>query len=269
MEEFDSENKDQEPEVSQEPVEGVVKVSLRNLRRRFVLMHKTQIKIWKAMLITVFVAGFASALVLAMSQDWFEKIFGAPGDIIENQAFVTYQDTAGNSYSSQSNLVRVTEVEAPTPPPPTALKIRIKIEPEEKTTNFSVSNVALYIYQAGTTVSPVLQTTIDLPANGELEIDATSLTNRSYDLKVKVPYHLTISLKDITFSGSDLDLRGTALRPKAGNLQDNDNVVNSLDWAIMSVNWASADPVADINGDGMVNTLDWGLMNKNWLEIGT
>lgn len=242
--------------------EGIVKSSLHSLTRSFVLMHKTQIKIWKAMLITVFVAGFASALILTASQNWFGKIKSAPGDVVTNQAFITYEDADGNNYSGQSNIVSVTEVAA------TTSQIRIRIELEEKTSDFSASNVALYIYQAGTASNPILQTTGAVSSNGELEINVGTLPNGSYDLRVIIPYHLSVSLKNFSFSGSDLDLRTTIIRPKAGNLQEADNVINSLDWSIMSAQWASADPAADINSDGMVNSLDWSLMNRNWLATG-
>lgn len=239
---------------------SVIKNSLRRLSQSFVLMHKTQIKIWKAMLITVFVAGFSSALILAVSQDWFAKIFGAP-TVITNQAQVTYQDASGNTYSGESNPVTTTVVAAATP------KIMIKIEPEGKTTNFS-STITLYIYQAGTS-NLVLQASNTTSTTGELEINAASLANTAYDLRVVCPYYLSQTLKNITFSGADLDLRGQVFRPKAGNLQNADNVINALDWAIMSENWGGAAATADINGDGMVNTLDWGIMNNNWLAQGS
>jgi len=241
--------------------EGVIKSGLKRLNQSLVLMHRTRLTVWKAMLITVFVAGFASALVLVVSQDWFGKIWGAPSSIT-NQATVTYKDSTNKSYSGTSNTV-TTNIVASTGP-----QISLKVLPEEKSMNYS-GTVSFYVYTAGATTNPVVQASGTADANGLIVIDAKTLTNQSYDLKIVTFYHLSTSLKGISFTGTNLDLStSNPLRPKAGNLQDVDNIINSLDWQVMSVKWGTNDAVADVNHDGMVNTLDWGIMNKNWLVSG-
>lgn len=241
--------------------EGIIKNSLSRLGQSLVLMHRTRITVWKAMLITVFVAGFASALVLAVSQDWFGRIFGAPSTIT-NQAIVTYKDATNKSYSGSSNTVTTKTIASTNP------QINLKVLPEEKTVNYS-GTVNFYVYTAGATTNPIVQSSGTADANGLLNIDASALTNGDYDLKIVVPYHLSTSLKSVSYTGTSLDLKtSNILRPKAGNLQDADDVINSLDWQVMSVKWGTNDAVADINHDGMVNTLDWGIMNKNWLVSG-
>jgi hypothetical protein len=47
-----------------------------------------------------------------------------------------------------------------------------------------------------------------------------------------------------------------------------DNRVQTLDYGILSLNWLTTNPVADLNGDGVVQTLDYGLLSLNWLTPG-
>lgn len=242
--------------------EEIVKNSLRNLRLRFVLVHKTKLRAWQAMLITVFVAGFASAIILAASQDWFERILSAPEKVVTNQAFVTYQDSRGNSYSNQTNIVSTTIIEQQG-----AAKILLNIQPEGETSDFA-RTITFYVYSAGTT-NLIISGSSPCSSTGELAINVDTLSAGLYDLKMRVPYCLSLTVSNINFSGTDIDLRETLpLRSKAGNLQDADDIVNVQDWAIMSANWGTSHESADINRDGLVNTLDWSLMNKNWLLQG-
>lgn len=49
---------------------------------------------------------------------------------------------------------------------------------------------------------------------------------------------------------------------------NNDNIINSLDWSVMSGRWFSSDAAADINKDGIVNSIDWSYLSKNWFLTG-
>lgn len=49
---------------------------------------------------------------------------------------------------------------------------------------------------------------------------------------------------------------------------NNDNIINSLDWSVMSGRWFSNDAAADINKDGIVNSIDWSYLSKNWFLTG-
>jgi len=221
--------------------------------------HEKQINFWKAMIVIVFMAGFASALILTVSNDWHSKVIGAT--VIINQASVTYKDTAGKSYTGQSNQVQTSIIQAPT------VNISIQVDPIGKNVG-AATNLKIFVYQANTTINPFLQLTKAL-STGVIDVDATTLASGTYDIKIVTPYHLITWLRGKAFvKGSNLNLKETVLAPKAGNLQDADDVVNSLDWQVMSVKWGTTDVVADINKDGAVNSLDWGIMNKNWLAVG-
>jgi hypothetical protein len=56
--------------------------------------------------------------------------------------------------------------------------------------------------------------------------------------------------------------------PPAGLSGDlnQDHIVNSLDWSIMSSQWLTANTQADINKDGLVNSLDFAIMSSQWLR---
>lgn len=244
---------------------------LKKISHQIKRAHDKQINSWKAILVSFFVAGFASALILTVSNVWLSMTFGAGGGtFIINQASVAYKDTSGKTYTGQSNQtqtqVEVKEkiIDAQAIPP---ASIAIKVNPKGKNVN-TTTNLKVYLYQEGTTTNPVLQETKAM-STGEIDIDAGSLASGKYDLKIVTPYHLSVWLKGKTFNqGSNLDLKAIILEPKAGNLQDADDIINSLDWQIMSAKWGTNDAVADINKDGVVNTLDFGILNSNWLSIG-
>jgi len=56
-----------------------------------------------------------------------------------------------------------------------------------------------------------------------------------------------------------------AVGPIVGDL-DNNGIVNSLDWSIMSGVWFTSNAQADLNHDGIVNSIDFSIMNRNWLK---
>ncbi|MES2315756.1 MAG: dockerin type I domain-containing protein [Patescibacteria group bacterium] len=56
--------------------------------------------------------------------------------------------------------------------------------------------------------------------------------------------------------------------PLAGDL-NNDNIVNSLDWSIMSAVWFTSNSAADLNHDGIVNSIDFSILNRNWFRTGS
>jgi hypothetical protein len=49
---------------------------------------------------------------------------------------------------------------------------------------------------------------------------------------------------------------------------NNDNIINSLDWARMQNDWYTSAVVSDLNEDGLVNAIDFSFMNQNWLKRG-
>jgi hypothetical protein len=54
---------------------------------------------------------------------------------------------------------------------------------------------------------------------------------------------------------------------KSGDISQ-DNIVNSIDFSTMNINWFTSHPGADLNADGIVNSLDFSLMNRNWFARG-
>ena len=95
------------------------------------------------------------------------------------------------------------------------------------------------------------------------EIDVADLPSGKYQVLVKRQGYLAKKVV-ISWPTTTEAVMG---KLSAGDLND-DNIINSLDWSVMSNKWRSSDVVADINEDGIVNTLDWGFLNKNWGKEG-
>ncbi len=47
-----------------------------------------------------------------------------------------------------------------------------------------------------------------------------------------------------------------------------DQIINSLDFSNMNLNWLTNNTLTDINKDGAVNSLDFAYLSNNWLQIG-
>lgn len=75
-------------------------------------------------------------------------------------------------------------------------------------------------------------------------------------LSKKKEVDLDVDDKDIVVSDDELP---------AGNLSDEDDIINAADWEIMRGQWGNnLNPKEDLNQDGLVNTLDWSIMKKYW-----
>jgi hypothetical protein len=53
-----------------------------------------------------------------------------------------------------------------------------------------------------------------------------------------------------------------------GGDMNGDNLVQFVDYSVLSANWFTANPVADLNGDGFVQLLDYSLLGINWFTSG-
>jgi len=132
-------------------------------------------------------------------------------------------------------------------------------------TNYTTSQTSLTAYATGTTTNPVFsKTDITTNATGKSTFTITSLPSGNYDFKIKVNAYLTRTLANQPFT-NPLNLNYTDLR--AGDL-NNDNIVNTIDYAQLNAKWGQSDPTADINQDGIVNSIDFALMNSNWFAQG-
>ena len=139
-------------------------------------------------------------------------------------------------------------------------RIKLALEARHK---FNTS-ASIIILRKGTN-NVVKRISITSPDNGIKEVDFSDIPDGTYDIKIKVPHYLPKEERNISIVAgqavSTIDFSGLL----AGNLQDSDDIINSLDWSIMGGQWGRRDkPVADINQDGIVNSLDWYYLSKNW-----
>lgn len=98
---------------------------------------------------------------------------------------------------------------------------------------------------------------------GDITIPLSNIPSKAYHISVRIPKLLSRVEQNITLSPTS-STKIPFINIRLGNLQDGDDEINSLDWAVLSGKWGTADADADFNRDGMVNTLDWGVMNGNW-----
>ncbi len=207
----------------------------------------------------------------------FFNIFAAGNDI-SNTATLYYQE-GGVDKSVQSNTV-LTAVITPSPSPspspslsaspspsssPPTQTMQILLTLQGRSDN-SVSNGTLLIYNAGTSTLVYQKNDVSLPSSGQGEIPVSGLVSgQYYDCKFKVPYFLTSLVPNIQFSVNF----GAIFAVQLGGDLDNNNIINSIDFAILSNKWGQSDPISDINKDGTVNTIDFSFLNSNWFKQGS
>jgi hypothetical protein len=188
----------------------------------------------------------------------------AAGNQIINTATVTYQDQSGGNHTVNSNTV-ITDL---TSPATATVNLSIALQGRQlpdSSTNYTTSLTSLTAYVTGTTTNPALsKTDITTDATGKSTFTITTLPSGNYDFKLKVKTYLTKTLTNQP-SGDPLNLNYTNLR--GGDL-NNDDIVNSIDYASLNAKWGQSDPTADINQDGIVNSIDFALMNSNWFAQG-
>lgn len=128
----------------------------------------------------------------------------------------------------------------------------------------SSKSVTITLYTAGTLNSVgTIATTTD--SSGYFSLPETlAITGGLYDIAVSSPLYLNAKVFEYNLSSN-----ATVVLPilQAGDL-NSDNIINSLDWSVMSGRWFSNDASADINSDGIVNSLDWSVMSGNWFQTG-
>jgi len=132
-------------------------------------------------------------------------------------------------------------------------------------TNYTTSLTSLIAYATGTTTNPTLtKTDVSTDMTGKSTFTITSLPSGNYDFKLKAKTFLTKTLTNIP-SANPQNLTYTDLR--GGDL-NNDDIINTIDYASLNAKWGQSDPIADINQDGIVNSIDFALMNSNWFAQG-
>ncbi len=104
----------------------------------------------------------------------------------------------------------------------------------------------------------------ELYSNGKFNrtVNLSSFLERDeWSAEIYIPYYLKKRV-NLTFETNE-NKKTENIYLLAGDLSQ-DNVINELDWSVMSGLWFSASQRADINGDGEVNSLDWHYLNENW-----
>lgn len=128
----------------------------------------------------------------------------------------------------------------------------------------SGKSVTITLYNAGTAVSAgTFTATTD--ATGRVALPGTlSIPAGLYDIMTSFQGYLRKKLFEYNISSN-----ATITLPilPAGDI-NNDNIINSLDWSVMSGKWFSNDATTDINKDGIVNSIDWSFLSKNWFATG-
>jgi len=239
------------------PVDIVVESDYGGLISKLRLVSNKQIGLWKALVIMAFVAGFVAAIVWAVSypsdQIDLSSTRAATGDIV-NKAYVTYEDSSGNSYTGESNEVVVQVIVSGN-----VLEVSLNLE---CSSNNNVPVVVNILNQG--TESIVLALSGNTNSSGVFTGNVGSLSG-TYDVRVRVNKYLTKKVVNIQIPSNTRVSFGNIL---AGDLQVN-NLVNTGDYSIMSQTWFTASADADINKDGIVNTTDFACLSANWYEQGT
>ena len=118
------------------------------------------------------------------------------------------------------------------------------------------------------------------PSDSSLIGSASVVTNTSGQVTVTLPLGMpgTINLRTLslgylsrvatgvdTTSSSLINITSASML--AGDF-NGDQIINTLDFSTMNINWLGGDPLTDTNNDGIVNSLDFAYVSNNWLQVG-
>lgn len=181
---------------------------------------------------------------------------------ISNTASVTYQDSTGTSYTSQSNTVLV-DVSTPL----TAINISYTLQGKM---SLEASGVILQIYLPGSTTAIVEKTDIATSSDGKAAVTLENIAVGNYDVKIKVPNFLSKKKTNIALSeGVTIDFSQLL----AGDL-NNDDQIYLPDYSILAGAWrtktgeANFNSIADLNNDGQIYLPDYSILISNWRKKG-
>lgn len=171
---------------------------------------------------------------------------------------VILDDGQGTDILSGVNNAKYTILSSTTP------RGSIKITLEGKTNFSALCSISILNPTTGGVIYSIEKTS-DTNGNLKIGVATTTLPAGTYDFKITVPYYLSKKITGVNWPPSGLLEFPEVL---AGNLNDQDNQINSLDWSIMSKDWGKNNVPSDINADGIVNAIDWSFLNKNWGKTG-
>jgi hypothetical protein len=145
----------------------------------------------------------------------------------------------------------------PPPPPPGTVAKSITLDLEGRVSNKAVTG-NLQVLNSSKAVIRSYPFTTNSSGSASLNLDNTS---GSLFFKVKAAPFLTRLIS------GDINTGLAFAQLKSGDISQ-DNIVNSIDFSTMNINWFTSNPAPDLNADGIVNSLDFSLMNRNWFARG-
>ncbi|QKE73380.1 S8 family serine peptidase [Arthrobacter citreus] len=109
--------------------------------------------------------------------------------------------------------------------------------------------------------------------NGYFTIDNIPLSDKAYDIYVKVPGHLTSKLttkinRDINGDSAGVQMLAHLDENHAGDV-NKDEVIDVMDAIYLQVYWGTNKRDADINNDGVVDEKDMAFVENNYLMRNT
>jgi len=170
------------------------------------------------------------------------------------------QDNAGNQSSTASVTITVNNAAAQKFPRTVSL-----------TGLEGLSAIPAGTTITATVVSPSSGSTLETQSNltasaGKYTVTFLSTDPQLVNIRVKVNNYLSQLLTGIdTTANSAVALSVPQLLAGDNN---NDNVVNSLDYSAMNSHWLQNYAAADINNDGLVNSLDFAVLKNNYNKSG-
>ncbi|MEK9154507.1 MAG: LamG-like jellyroll fold domain-containing protein [Patescibacteria group bacterium] len=165
---------------------------------------------------------------------------------------------AANNVSAQSVSASAT---TQAPPVSTTSNVSFNLSLERNTT-INSNSFTISIYNPGS--STAIYTATQNPTANSITLSSITIAPSTYDVKVSSPYYLSKKQTNISLTNNSTITIPTL---PAGDLNQ-DNVINSLDYSMLSSKWFLSDPISDINKDTIVNSIDFSIMNRNWLKIG-
>lgn len=250
----------QEQKGTQRDIDAEVQQSM-TLLGRLKLISESKIKLWRALLITVFIAGFVAALVWVISEEYYSRSGAQTPQQITNQASVSFTDSSGNAQPVVQSNVVVTSLSADV--------VNINITKEGRTLNGQNNDqsgqVAMRFFSPNSS-NQIAEFTGQVNTSGDGSIQVSpQYFGQSYDVVIKAPGYLSRRQASVNISTNTIFFQVL----KAGDFVE-DDVVNSIDFGLMNSNWgpSPSNPIVDINGDAQVNTLDFSILSANWFVQG-
>jgi hypothetical protein len=145
-----------------------------------------------------------------------------------------------------------------TPPPPTGGTVnQITIIPAIEGTTPTARLFTVTISTPGAS-TPLVSQNVTAVGNS-LTVTGLSLTPATYDIRIRANGYLMRRVTQALTNNATVSFSNLP----AGDL-NNDGVINSMDWSVMSGQWNTNNSTSDVNGDGVVNSIDFSFLNKNW-----